>query len=754
MREHFETADGKHHAPDSHATNSRIEGAESHPGLSDKVWKILVVDDDIDVHEATEFSLNKVTILGRDLQLLHATRGEEVLGYLKSTPNIAVIMLDVVMEEPDTGLRLVGKIRDLGYNEPRIILRTGYSGQAPEDDVIKNYDINDYRTKDELSRTRLITSLTTAIRSYDHIRSLSDTRAGLEMVIESTQRLYSNKNLALFAEGVLTQVAAILRLRFEGAVCAVGGTTGDDQDSMVVMAGLGRFAENVGTELRDVPDVDLTMVQDVAFDNVTPELSDNKIGLRFRTKTGRELVIYFEHNGALPNTDIVLLQVFASNLAICFENLDLINHLGELAFVDQRLGLPNHNAFSRELGGLVSGKTDSATVALISLEEAPQLAVAFGLSFAENVMSAVHDRMRGMLGEPVLIARVGDYIFGVVDSTGTLDPAIISGAFDETFSIMGNRISIAASIGIVSCDPNGQQASDIDRAARSTLLRVMQDHPGTTLLFTPEIGNEIENTVRIKSALQGAVLSKEFRFVFQPKIDITTGAVSGAEMLCRWEMNGENIPPSTFIPIAERAGFSADIALQSLMTIPVFWAKLENAGLPRLPVAINLAVPDICNPDFIEALGRQCEETGLAPELISFEITETQAIAVDADASRGVIALKRRGFKLWLDDFGTGYSSLSHLDTLPVDGIKIDKSFVSTLTREAARGSLAATAKTMADNLGLKSIAEGVETFEQHQIARLLGIECVQGFYYAKPMDPDAFIEWLKRWDMSAHVGD
>ncbi|MEQ9568182.1 MAG: DUF3369 domain-containing protein, partial [Pseudomonadales bacterium] len=218
-----------------------------------------------------------------------------------------------------------------------------------------------------------------------------------------TQRLYSNKNLALFAEGVLTQVAAILRLRFEGAVCAVGGTTGDDQDSMVVMAGLGRFAENVGTELRDVPDVDLTMVQDVAFDNVTPELSDNKIGLRFRTKTGRELVIYFEHNGALPNTDIVLLQVFASNLAICFENLDLINHLGELAFVDQRLGLPNHNAFSRELGGLVSGKTDSATVALISLEEAPQLAVAFGLSFAENVMSAVHDRMRGMLGEPVLI---------------------------------------------------------------------------------------------------------------------------------------------------------------------------------------------------------------------------------------------------------------------------------------------------------------------------------------------------------------
>ncbi|MEQ8392360.1 MAG: EAL domain-containing protein [Thalassospira sp.] len=754
MREHFETTDGKHRVPASHATNSRKEGDDPHRDLTDSVWTILVVDDDVDVHEATEFSLNKVDILGRDLRLLHATRGEEVLGYLKANPNIAVIMLDVVMEEPDTGLKLVGKIREQGYSDPRIILRTGYSGQAPEDEVIKNYDINDYRTKDELNRTRLITSLTTAIRSFDHIRSLSDTRAGLEMVIESTQRLYSNKNLALFAEGVLTQVAAILRLRFEGAVCAVGGTTGNDQDSMVVMAGLGRFSENVGAELRDVPDVDLTMVQDVAVDNVTPELRDNKIALRFRTKTGRELVIYFEHNGALPNPDIVLLQVFASNLAICFENLDLINHLGELAFVDQRLGLPNHNAFSRELGVLVSGKTDSATVALVSLEEAPQLAVAFGLSFAEDVMSAVHDRMRGMLGDPVLIARVGDYTFGVVDSTGTLDPAIISDAFDETFSIMGNRISIAASIGIVSCDPNGQQASDIDRAARSTLLRVMQDQPGTTMLFTPEIGNEIENTVRIKSALQGAVLSREFRFVFQPKIDITTGAVSGAEMLCRWEMNGENIPPSTFIPIAERAGFSADIALQSLMTIPVFWAKLENAGLPRLPVAINLAVPDICNPDFIEALGRQCEETGLAPELISFEITETQAIAVDADASRGVIALKRRGFKLWLDDFGTGYSSLSHLDTLPVDGIKIDKSFVSTLTREAARGSLAATAKTMADNLGLKSIAEGVETFEQHQIARLLGIECVQGFYYAKPMDPDAFIEWLNRWDMATHVRD
>lgn len=753
MPEHFETANSHKHETDPKRMSAQVKKAAPSETLPDEVWKVLIVDDDIDVHEATEFSLNKVKILGRSLQLLHATNGEDALRYLNGSPNIAVIMLDVVMEEPDTGLRLVGKIRDLGYSEPRIILRTGYSGQAPEDEVIRNYDINDYRTKDELNRTRLITSLTTAVRSYDHIRSLSDTRAGLEMIIESTQRLYSNKDLALFAEGVLTQIAAILRLRFEGAVCAVGVATGDDDTSMVVMAGLGRFSGKVGGELRDIADVDLTMVQDVALDNVTPQLRDNKIALRFRTETGRELVIYFEHNGALPNTDVVLLQVFANNLSICFENLDLINHLGELAFVDQRLGLPNHNAFSRELGGLVSGKTANATVALVSVEEAPQLAVAFGLSFAENVMSAVYDRMRESLGEAVLIARISEYTLGIVDATGEVAQSLIDGVFDETFSIRDNRISVSASTGIVYLDPTGKYPSDIDRAARSTLLRVMQEHPGTTIVFTPEIGSEVEKAVRIKSALQEAVQAKQFRFVFQPKINVMTGAVSGTEILCRWEMNGENIPPSIFIPIAERAGFSADIALQSLAKVSDFWSDLETAGLPRLPVAINLAVPDICNPDFVEALVRQCEESDLSPELISFEMTETQAISVNDDASSGVAALKSRGFSVWLDDFGTGYSSLSHLDSLSVDGIKIDKSFISTLTIDKARGSVAGTAKAMADNLGLKSIAEGVESREQHQIARILGIETVQGFYYAKPMNPDSFIKWLKNWDISAHVG-
>ena len=753
MSDYSETARPQEQETSSTPPNDDLTKDDGSDSLSEETWKILIVDDDLDVHEATVFSLNRVNILGRGVELLHAHNAQEALHCLKSHANIAVIMLDVVMEEPDTGLRLVGEIRDLGFTEPRIILRTGYSGKAPEDEVIRNYDINDYRTKDELSRTRLITSLTTAIRSYDHIRSLSDTRAGLEMVIESTQRLYSNKNLELFAEGVLTQIAAILRLRCEGAICAVGPTADGDRNSMVVMAGLGRFSEKVGAELGEIDEVDLTMVKDVAPDNVTPELRDNKIALRFRTETGRELVIYFEHNGGLPNTDVVLLQVFASNLAICFENLDLINHLGELAFVDQRLGLPNHNAFSRELGWLVSGKSASATVALASIEEAPQLAVAFGLPFAEEVMSAVYDRLRDALGEAVLIARIGEYTLGIVDATGKVAQSVIDSVFDEIFLIRDNRISVSASTGILYLDPTGQIPSDIDRAARSTLLRVMQEHPGTTMMFTPDIAHDVEKTVRIKSALREATKAKQFKFVFQPKINVATGDVSGAEILCRWAMNGKAVPPSVFIPIAERAGFSADIALQSLAAVSDFWADLKKAGLSRLPVAINLAVPDICNSDFVEALGRQCEESDLSPELISFEITETQAISVDEDASMGVAALKRRGFKLWLDDFGTGYSSLSHLDSLTVDGIKIDKSFISTLTIDKARGSVAATAKAMADNLGLKSIAEGVETREQHQVARLLGIETAQGFYYAKPMDPDAFIEWLKHWDIAAHVG-
>lgn len=711
-------------------------------------WKVLVVDDDVDVHEATEFTLSRVKILGRPLKLLHAVNADEALNYLQVVPNVAVILLDVVMESPDTGLRLVRELRARGYKEPRIILRTGYPGLAPENSVIQDYEIDDYWTKDELTRSRLITSLTTAIRAYDYIRTLSATKAGLEMVIEGTQRLFGNKNLDLFAEGVLRQIAAVLRLRPEGAICALGSSE-TRAANMVVMSGVGRFSGHVGESLSELKDVDAELIRQCEEKYNEPVIVGSKIGLRHKSATGREMLIYFEHGGTFTESSMVLLQVFSNNLAICFENLALINELGELAFHDQRLGVPNQNAFDRELLTLKANGEEVAVIAMISVDDAPDLAVAFGISMAEALMLAVYERLAAVTGEGTLIARVGEFTFGVVDSTGKIETTALEAVFGDPFDIFDNHLKVKSTIGIVRGNLKSDRSFDIQRAARITLLKQEQKAPGGISEFDPAMADEVEQAMRLRGALQEALKARDIYFVFQPKINLQTGKVIASEALCRWELDGKHISPGVFIPVAERAGLSADITFQCLDSVKDMRAALQENGFDQMRVAVNLAAKDVCNIDFIKDLIGHCESLELGIDAVSFEITESHAFTNEDDATAGLNLLAKKGYKIWLDDFGTGYSSLSHLNLLPVHGIKIDQSFVKNLTIERARGSVAASAAAIAENLGLKVVAEGVEAREQHQIARFLGIDEVQGYFYSPGLRTPDFIEWYKGWNLS-----
>ena len=184
-------------------------------------WRVLVVDDDQDVHEATRFGLAHLLILGRPLELLHAHSAREALELLQREGDIAVILLDVVMESDDAGLRTVGVIREqLKMLNTRIILRTGQPGQAPEADTIARYDINDYKTKSELTQNKLFTTLTAAIRSYDQLLRLDANRRGLEKIVSASNQFIAEKGLRTFAEGVITQIASLIGVAPEGVVCA------------------------------------------------------------------------------------------------------------------------------------------------------------------------------------------------------------------------------------------------------------------------------------------------------------------------------------------------------------------------------------------------------------------------------------------------------------------------------------------------------------------------------------------------------
>ena len=184
--------------------------AEALENISQRTWKIAIVDDDEDVHRATEFSLLDVKILGRRLEFIHTYSKAETHQRFAVESNIAVVLLDVVMETEHAGLELVCFIRDeLKWRDTRIILRTGQPGYAPEEEAIRYYDINDYKTKNELPRKKLLTSLTAAIRSYDQLRTIEASRRGLHQIIASSSAFTMQDGIEAFASGVITQIAAL-----------------------------------------------------------------------------------------------------------------------------------------------------------------------------------------------------------------------------------------------------------------------------------------------------------------------------------------------------------------------------------------------------------------------------------------------------------------------------------------------------------------------------------------------------------------
>src|SRR5580704_596527 len=227
-------------------------------------WKIAIIDDDHAVHDGTRFALSDYRLNGQGLEILSAYSAADGRQLLRSHPDVAVVLLDVIMETDTAGLDLVEFIReDLKNETVRIILRTGQPGQAPERRVIVDYDINDYKAKTELTADKLFTALTAALRSYLQLQRMVETRRGLEIIIEAASTLYDFKSMQRLAEGVLTQIASLLNVDCAGIL--VLRDSGDADDSFSVLAGSGCYSRFIGAAGSESLDPDLRSMVEAAF---------------------------------------------------------------------------------------------------------------------------------------------------------------------------------------------------------------------------------------------------------------------------------------------------------------------------------------------------------------------------------------------------------------------------------------------------------------------------------------------------------
>jgi signal transduction histidine kinase len=294
---------------------------------SARKWKVAVIDDDQAVHEGTRFALSDYTLNGQGLEILSAYSAAEGRAVMRANPDIAAVLLDVIMETDVAGLELVEYIRNEIKNETvRIILRTGQPGQAPERRVIVQYDINDYKAKTELTADKLFTSLTAALRSYQQLERMVQTRRGLEIIIDAASTLYDFKSMQRLAEGVLTQLASLLNVDCAGILVLRddGNKSGDD---FSVLAGSGCYSRFIGAAGSKSLDSDLRFMVEAAFRRRKHEFADQRTVLYVRTGSGREVVVLLQAERPLSETDRSLVEIFGSRLSIAFDNVILYQQL-------------------------------------------------------------------------------------------------------------------------------------------------------------------------------------------------------------------------------------------------------------------------------------------------------------------------------------------------------------------------------------------------------------------------------------------
>jgi signal transduction histidine kinase/response regulator of citrate/malate metabolism len=299
-----------------------IEDEPSTSAAAATRWKVAVVDDDPAVHDGTRFALQDFRLHGRGLELISARSAAEARVLFRKHSDLAVILLDVVMETEGAGLELVEYVRkEIGNETVRIILRTGQPGQAPERRVVVDYDINDYKAKTELTAEKLFTTLTAAIRSYEQLLRLTETRRGLEIIIDAASSLFDQRSLKRLAEGVLTQLSSLMDVECAGILVL---REAEGQGGLSVLAGSGSYSEFAG----DRPlDPDLHELIHAAFEKRCHDFSVGRYLLYLGTGSGRELVVLMDAEKQLSDTDKALVGVFCSRLAAAFDNVTLYEQL-------------------------------------------------------------------------------------------------------------------------------------------------------------------------------------------------------------------------------------------------------------------------------------------------------------------------------------------------------------------------------------------------------------------------------------------
>ena len=709
-------------------------------------WHVLIVDDDEEIHSVTRLALSDLVLNGKKLSFHHAYSGSEALAFLeKRGDQIAIILLDVVMEADDAGLQVARKLREeLKLEEPRIILRTGQPGYAPEESVIKEYDINDYKTKTELTRSKLVTTMIASIRSYQKILTINHNRKGLRKIIDSSSFLQEEKSVQGFCTGVLQQIKQLIELEIQGVVCAQAGTVLDEDGDIIYVIGASeQYATHLNQPIDSIENGRFLTPIARCLSNKKHEFSRD-YSVLFMGSSGYEAAIYIVAEEELDDVQQQLLEVFLSSVSIGYQNANLFHELRNAAFRDYLTKLPNRNEFINTLDKInqeAQGKQPNI-VALIDIRHFSDINDGLGQEVGNNLLVAVAERLKEFFGDTVPLSRIGADVFGIIGSCDQITPEKIDQVFHMAFKAGDHNLPINTSVGI--CRLN-EKTSGINVLKQTNIAL---NHAKKSLItnhefYAPEMEEKTTWRLGMIRKLRSDFNERRLQLWYQPQVDLMTEQVIGMEALLRWPVeDGSFISPGMFVPLAEYSGLIIDIGAWVLTEACNKLNQLNELGYSDLRVSVNISMPQFRNPEFLNEIKSIIANSKINPNNLELEITESVMMDEPQIVIEALRELKSSGIQIAIDDFGTGFSSMSYLQQLPLDRLKVDRAFVNEVM-PGKPAFIAETIITLGQRLGLKTIAEGVEKREQASYMLKIGCEEAQGYLYAKPMPFDELIDFL-----------
>lgn len=480
------------------------------------------------------------------------------------------------------------------------------------------------------------------------------------------------------------------------------------------------------------------------------------------------IAVFFRDLRPFTPQDRNRLRVAAGMASIAIEHRRLTDRLSYQAQHDALTGLPNRFLLGDRLEHAIAYANrhrSGLAVLLLDLDGFKYINDSLGHQAGDEVLVEASRRLRSVTRQVDTVARIGGDEFCLVASdVRNADDALKIAetcleALRKPILVAGHEYTVSASIGI-SCYPEHGEAPELlQQHADTAMYHAKFNGKNGFQVFTPELNVHLRERVQLMSDLRGALDGGQFRLEYQPQF-LADGELVGFEALLRWDHPERGaIPPSTFIPIAEETGLVVPIGKWVLDQACRQVAVWRAAGYENLRVAVNVSTLQLERQDWVETISAALKSNGLPPSALELELTESVVMKNCERAAERLTELRTLGISAAIDDFGTGYSSLKYLQNLPIDTLKIDQSFVRNLdpvsNGESGNGAIVRAIVTLAQQLGLRVVAEGVETNDELAMLRRLGCDLVQGYLFAKPMRVEACDLFLREsYSPSARRGN